>query len=156
MLFRSFDEIFSPVVRFESVRTILAIATLEKWKVESLDVKSAFLYGTLEEELYMEQPQGFKVPGKEHKVLRLQKAIYGLKQAARAWWHELDKSLKALNFNRLYADAGIFVAKHTDGTLVIILTYVDDIISHRTKHNPSCIQEETLYRQMGMLQLRRM
>ena len=103
------------------------IATLEKWKVESLDVKSAFLYGTLDEELYMEQPQGFKVLGKEHKVLRLRKAIYGLKQAARAWWHELDKSLKALDFTRLYANAGIFIAKHTNETLVIILAYVDDI-----------------------------
>ena len=101
---------------------------LEKWKFESLDVKSAFLYGTFDEELYMEQPQGFKVPGKEHKVLRLRKAIYGLKQATHAWWHELDKSLKALDFTCLYADAGIFVAKHADGTLVIILAYVDDII----------------------------
>jgi hypothetical protein len=123
-----FDEIFSPVVWFESVRTILALAALEKWKIEGLDVKSAFLYGTLDEELYMEQPQGFKVLGKEHKVLRLRKAIYGLKQAARAWWHELDKSLKALGFSCLYADAGIFVAKHADGTMVIILAYVDDII----------------------------
>jgi len=76
----------------------------------------------------MEQPQGFKVPGNEHKVLRLKKAIYGLKQAACAWWHELDRSLKALGFSRLYADAGIFVAKHADGTMVIILVYVDDII----------------------------
>jgi len=123
-----FDEIFSPVVRFESVRTIIALAALEKWKIEALDVKSAFLYGTLDEELYMEQPQGFKVPGKEHKVLRLRKAIYGLKQAAHAWWHELDKSLKALGFSHLYADAGIFVAKHADGTMAIILVYVDDII----------------------------
>jgi len=76
----------------------------------------------------MEQPQGFKVPGNEHKVLRLKKAIYGLKQAACAWWHELDQSLKALGFSHLYADAGIFVAKHADGTMVIILAYVDDII----------------------------
>jgi len=123
-----FDEIFSPVVQFESVRTILVLAALEKWKIEGLDVKSAFLYGTLDEELYMEQPQGFKVPGNKHKVLHLKKAIYGLKQAARAWWHELDRSLKALGFSCLYADAGIFIAKHADGTMVIILTYVDDII----------------------------
>ena len=79
----------------------------------------------------MEQPQGFKVPDKEHKVLRLQEAIYGLKQAAHAWWHELDQSLKALDFTRLYADAGIFIAKHTNGTLVIILAYVNDIIVTR-------------------------
>jgi len=68
-----FDEIFSPVVWFESVHTILALAALEKWKIEGLDVKSAFLYGTLDEELYMEQPQGFKVLGNEHKVLRLKR-----------------------------------------------------------------------------------
>ncbi|KDR64931.1 hypothetical protein GALMADRAFT_82511, partial [Galerina marginata CBS 339.88] len=78
-----FDEIFSPVVRFESVRTILALAALENWKVESLDVVTAFLYGKLDEELYMEQPEGFTVPGQPHKVLRLLRAIYGLKQAAR-------------------------------------------------------------------------
>jgi len=76
----------------------------------------------------MEKPQGFKVPGNKHKVLRLKKAIYGLKQVACTWWHELDQSLKALSFSCLYADAGIFVAKHTDRTMVIILTYVDDII----------------------------
>jgi len=56
-----FDEIFSLVVQFKSVHTILALAALEKWKIEGLDVKSTFLYGTLDEELYMEQPQGFKV-----------------------------------------------------------------------------------------------
>jgi len=96
------------------------LAALEKWKIEGLDVKSAFLYGTLDEELYMEQPQGFKVPGNEHKVLRLKKAIYGLKQATCAWWHELNRSLKTLGFSCLYADAGIFVAKHADGTMVSV------------------------------------
>ena len=77
----------------------------------------------------MEQPQGFKVLGEEHKVIRLRKAIYGLKQAARAWWHELDKSLKVFNFTHLYADAGIFVAKHTDGTLVIIQLWTNKVIN---------------------------
>jgi len=82
----------------------------------------------LDKQLYMEQPQGFKVLGKEHKVLHLKKAIYGLKEAACAWWHELDHSLKALGFSCLYANAGIFITKHADGTMVIILVYVDDII----------------------------
>ena len=115
-------------MRFESVRTILALATLEKWGVSALDVKSAFLYGTLDEEIYMEQPDGFVTKDKQRKVLRLKRAIYGLKQAARTWWQELDRSLKDLGFTRLYADAGIFVAKHSDGTVVIMLAYVDDII----------------------------
>jgi hypothetical protein len=76
----------------------------------------------------MEQPEGFVPKDKQHKVLRLRRAIYGLKQAARAWWHELDRSLKDLGFTHLYADAGIFVARHSDGTVVIMLAYVDDII----------------------------
>ena len=64
-----YEQIFSPVVRFETIRTILALAALEKWTVKALDVKSAFLYGPLDEEIYMEQPQGFKIKGKEHLVL---------------------------------------------------------------------------------------
>ena len=76
----------------------------------------------------MEQPHGFILKGKEHLVLRLLRAIYGLKQAARVWWIELDRSLKEFGFKRLYADAGIFVAQHPDGTLIFLLAYIDDII----------------------------
>ncbi|THH27330.1 hypothetical protein EUX98_g6847 [Antrodiella citrinella] len=81
-----FDQIFSPVVRFETVRLVLALATLEDWHVSGVDVKSAYLYGKLDEEIYMEQPEGFKVKGQERKVLRLLRALYGLKQAGLAWW----------------------------------------------------------------------
>jgi hypothetical protein len=84
-----FDEIFSPVVRYETVRTLLATAALENWTILALDVKSVFLYGELDEEIYMEQPQGFKIKGQETKVWRLHRAIYRLKQAARAWWNRL-------------------------------------------------------------------
>ena len=72
-----YDEIFSPVVRFETIRTILALAALEKWIIKALDVVSPFLYGPLYEEIYMEQPAGFVIKGKERKVLRLLRAIYG-------------------------------------------------------------------------------
>jgi len=123
-----YNEIFSPVVRFETICTILALAALEKWTITSLDVKSAFLYGPLTEEIYMDQPDGFTIKGREHQVLRLLKAIYSLKQAAHVWWIELDRSLKEFGFKRLYADAGIFVAQHPDGTLVFLLAYIDDII----------------------------
>ena len=66
-----YDEIFSPVVRFETVRLIFALAALEGWHISALDIKTAFLYGKLDEEIYMEQPEGFKIPGQERKVLRL-------------------------------------------------------------------------------------
>ncbi len=69
---------------------LFALAALENWHMTALDVKTAFLYGQLDEEIYMEQPEGFKVKGQELKVLRLRRAIYGLKQASLAWWKELD------------------------------------------------------------------
>jgi reverse transcriptase-like protein len=93
-----FNDIFSPVVRYESVHLIVALAALLQWHMSSIDVKTAFLYGVLDEELYMEQPQGFKRKGEEHKVLRLKRALYGLKQAALQWWKALDKSMAAMGF----------------------------------------------------------
>ena len=123
-----YDEIFSPVVRFESVRLLLALAALENWHMTALDVKTAFLYGQLDEEIYMEQPEGFKVKGQEFKVLRLRRTLYGLKQASLAWWKELDKSVRKLGFKRLYAHTGIFVSRHKDGTILVMLAYVDDIL----------------------------
>ena len=66
-----YDVIFSPVVRFESVRLILVLAARENWYITGLDVRSAYLYGKLDEEIYMEQPEGFKTRGSEHKVIRL-------------------------------------------------------------------------------------
>ena len=96
-----FDEIFSPVVRYESVRLMIATAALEDWTIQALDVKSAFLYADLDEKIYMEQPEGFKTKGQEHKVMRLRKALYGLKQAALSWWKALEKSMKDFGFKRL-------------------------------------------------------
>ena len=71
-----------PVARYETIRLLLATAALENWDIEALDVKTAFLYGNLDEEIYMQQPEGFIVKGQEHKVYKLKKAIYGLKQAS--------------------------------------------------------------------------
>ena len=76
-----FNETFAPVVRMETIRTVLALAAQLKLQVYQLDVKSAFLNGEIEEEVYVEQPQGYKVQGEEDKVYRLKKALYGLKQA---------------------------------------------------------------------------
>jgi hypothetical protein len=122
-----YDEIFSPVVRFETVRMMIALAALKDWHISGLDVKTAFLYGDLDEELYMEQPEGFKVPGhkNKNKVMRLKKAIYGLKQAALAWWKALDGSMAKIGCTRLVSDSGIFVNK---GKTIVIIVYVDDVL----------------------------
>src|SRR5882757_3888124 len=80
-----YDETFSPVAHFELLRLLLVLAVLEDWEIQQMDVKSAFLNGVLDEEIYMEQPIGFITPGTETKVCCLKKAIYGLKQASRTW-----------------------------------------------------------------------
>jgi transposase InsO family protein len=123
-----YDETFSPVARFESLRLLLALAALEDWEIQQMDVKSAFLNGVLDEEIYMEQPLGFITSGTETKVCRLKKAIYGLKQASRTWNLQFHGFLTGIGFTRTHADAGVYVnhQRKGDGPLIVIL-YVDDI-----------------------------
>ena len=120
-----YDAIFSLVVWFETVQMMLALATLKNWHISALDVKTAFLYGELNEELYMEQPEGFKVKGQEGKVLHLLCTIYGLKQATLAWWKALNKSMGEFGFTCLCSDSGIFVNKDQS---IIVIIYVDDVL----------------------------
>ena len=90
---------------------MLALSLLEDWYIEALEVKTTFLYGKLDEEIYMHQPEGFKVKGQENKVLCLHRALYGLKQAALSWWRELEASMKRLGFGCTTSDAGMFFTK---------------------------------------------
>lgn len=79
-----FDEVFLPMACMETIRMLLALATIRRWPVYHLDVRSAFLNDDIQEDIYLEQPKGFKIAGSEHKVYKLRKALYGLKQAPRA------------------------------------------------------------------------
>src|SRR6266850_2007724 len=123
-----YDETFSPIAHFESLRLLLVLAMLEDWEVHQLDVKLVFLNGVLNEEIYMEQPQGFITTGKETQVCHLKKEIYGLKQASCTWNSNIDAALTELGFKRTVADAGIYVMhqREGDGPLYVIL-YIDDI-----------------------------
>lgn len=85
-----YSEVFAPVARLETVRLIIALASWKNWELWQLDLKSAFLNGSLEEEVYITQPPGFEIKGSENKVLKLRKALYGLKQAPRAWNKRID------------------------------------------------------------------
>ena len=85
-----FEETFSPVAQFEIVRLVLALATQSQWLVYQFDVKSAFLNGGLQEEVYVAQPEGFINKGDETKVYKLKNELYGLKQAPRAWYSKID------------------------------------------------------------------
>ena len=104
-----FNEVFAPVARLESVRLLLAHATSEGWPVHHMDVKSSFLNGELQEEVYVEQPPGFVLKGHEHKVLHLTKAPYGLRQAPRACYSKLDASLLKLGFSRSTSEHAVYL-----------------------------------------------
>jgi len=98
------------------------------WVAYGLNVHNAYLHGELEEEIYMEQPEGFRVPEKEDFVLHLGGALYGLKQAGLAWWRALKQSMEELGFTSLSSDAGVFIYRSKDGSFVITIVYVDDAI----------------------------
>jgi hypothetical protein len=122
-----YDQIFSLVIRFETVRCMFALTALQGWHISGLDVRSTYLYGKLDEELYMEFPEGFMPTHMKGKVLRLLCAIYGLKQAGLAWWRALDKSMQELGFERLKSDAGLFVYKRGKDVVLTII-YVDNTL----------------------------
>ena len=114
----------------DRVRTVLAnIATQNKWSVYQMDVKSAFLNGYLDEEVYVEQPQGYEVPGQEHKVYRLKKALYGLKQAPRAWYSRIYSYLIENGFHRSESEPTLYTKVNEQGNMLIFFLYVDDLIS---------------------------
>ncbi|KAF0932405.1 hypothetical protein E2562_010320 [Oryza meyeriana var. granulata] len=105
----------------ESVRLLLAVTAHAGWGVHHMDVKSAFLNGELAEEVYVQQPPGFAVDGQEHKVYRLRKALYGLRQAPRAWNAKLDDSLMSLGFQRSITEHAVYTPH--DSVVVIVHIY---------------------------------
>ena len=123
-----FEEIFSPMVKMSSIRVALGLAARLKLEVEQLDVKIAFLHGDLEEEIYMQQPEGFEVKGKENLVCKLKKSLYGLKQAPRQWYKKFDSFMMSHGYNRTSADHCVFTRKFSDDDFIILLLYVDDML----------------------------
>ena len=123
-----FDEIFAPVVKMTSIRMVLSIAASMNLEVEQLDVKTAFLHGDLEEEIYMQQPRGFEKRGKEHLVCRLKKSLYGLKQAPRQWYRKFDSFMTDQGYHKTQADHFVFVKKFEGGDFLILLLYVDEML----------------------------
>ena len=122
-----FDETFAPVARLESIRLLLGVACILKFKLFQMDVKSAFLNGYLHEEVYLEQPKGFIDPSFPDHVYKLKKALYGLKQAPKAWYERLTKLLINQGYKKGGTDKTLFV-KEVKGRLMIAQIYVDDIV----------------------------
>lgn len=122
-----YDETFCPVVRQESFRMILALAVQFGLKIHQIDVSTAFLNGTLNEEVFMKQPEGFELEGKQHLVCKLKKSLYGLKQSPRCWNLALDTKLKDVGFCQSVNDPCVYY-KNKCGEMVYVGVYVDDII----------------------------
>ncbi|RVW89466.1 Retrovirus-related Pol polyprotein from transposon TNT 1-94 [Vitis vinifera] len=122
-----YTEIFSPVVKMSTIRLVLGMVAAENLHLEQLDVKTAFLHGDLEEDLYMIQPEGFIVQGQENLVCKLRKSLYGLKQAPRQWYKKFDNFMHRIGFKRCEADHCCYV-KSFDNSYIILLLYVDDML----------------------------
>jgi hypothetical protein len=117
---------YAPVVKLASIRILLAIAAIYGLEIHQMDVVTAFLAGELEEEIYMEQPEGFKVGTEdEDLVCRLRKSIYGLKQAPRVWNQKIRRFLKSIGFEQTYSDPCVYINKTTE---IILAMWVDDLI----------------------------
>ena len=121
-----YDETFSPVIRFESFRTLVAIAVQKGLKLHQLHITAAFLNGHLEEEVFMKQPEGFVEEGKEHLVCKLKQSLYGLKQSPRCWNYTLDAHLKSMGYVQSTSDPCIYTS--AEGETSIIGVYVDDFV----------------------------
>ncbi|GJS86547.1 putative ribonuclease H-like domain-containing protein [Tanacetum coccineum] len=122
-----YDEVFAPVARIEAIRLFLAFASYMGFMVYQMDVKSAFLYGEIEEEVYVTQPKGFEDPHFPKHVYRVVKALYGLHQAPRAWYARLSTFLLKHNYRRGTIDKTLFIKKNSRD-IILVQVYVDDII----------------------------
>jgi hypothetical protein len=121
-----YEERFAPMARYTLIRTIIALVAKMKWKLYQMDVKTTFLNGVIEKEVYIEQPQGFEVEDSKSHVCRLKKDLYGLKQAPRAWYGHIDSFLMSSGFTKSKADSNLYF-KIMDNEPVILLLYVDDL-----------------------------
>ncbi|GJS13262.1 retrovirus-related pol polyprotein from transposon TNT 1-94 [Tanacetum coccineum] len=129
-----FKESFAPVARIEAIRIFIANAATKNMIIYQMDVKTAFLNGDLQEEVFVSQPEGFEDQDNPTHVYRLKKALYGLKQAPRAWYDTLSKFLMANNFFKGAVDPTLFTRK-SGKHILLVQIYVDDIIFASTDHN---------------------
>nr|GEZ50654.1 retrovirus-related Pol polyprotein from transposon TNT 1-94 [Tanacetum cinerariifolium] len=122
-----YDEVFAPIARIEAIRLFLAYASFMGFIVYQMDVKSAFLYGTIDEEVCVMQPPGFQDPEFPERVYKVEKAMYGLHQAPRAWYGTLSKYFLTNGFQRGTIDQTLFIQRQR-GDFILVQVYVDDII----------------------------
>ncbi|GJW95283.1 putative ribonuclease H-like domain-containing protein [Tanacetum coccineum] len=137
-----YEEVFSPVARIEEIWLFLAYALFKDFVVYQIDVKSAFLYSKIEEEVYVCQPPGFEDPDFPDRVYKVEKTLYGLHQAPRAWYETLSTYLLDNGFQRGKIDKNLFI-RRDKGDILLVQVYVDDIIFSSTKKS-LCIEFEKM------------
>ncbi|GJS01191.1 putative ribonuclease H-like domain-containing protein [Tanacetum coccineum] len=137
-----YDEVFAPVARIEAIRLFLAYASFKDFFVYQMDVMSAFLYGKIKEEVYICKPPGFEDPEFPNKVYKVEKELYGLHQAPRAWYETLSTYLLDNGFQRGQIDKTLFI-KRVKGDILLVQVYVDDIIFGSTR-NEMCTEFEKM------------
>ncbi|GJW28823.1 putative ribonuclease H-like domain-containing protein [Tanacetum coccineum] len=137
-----YDEVFAPVARIEAIRLFLAFASYMGFMVFQMDVKSAFLYGEIDEEVYVTQPKRVEDPFYPKHVYRVVKALYGLHQAPRAWYARLSTFLLKHNYRRGTIDKTLFIKKNSRD-IILVQVYVDDIIFGST-NTAWCTEFEVL------------
>jgi hypothetical protein len=128
-----FFDTYSPVTRITSIKLLIAIAAIHNLEIHQMDVKTAFLNGELEEEIYMEQPEGFVSPNQKHKVCKFVKPLYELKQAPKQWHQKFDKTMLSNGFKINECDKFVYI-KHTPYAYVIVCLYVDDMLIMGNSH----------------------
>ncbi|GJY94028.1 putative ribonuclease H-like domain-containing protein [Tanacetum coccineum] len=144
-----YDEVFAPVARIEAIRLFLAYASFMNFVVYQMDVKSAFLYGKIKEEVYVYQPLGFEDPEFPDRVYKVEKALYGLHQAPRAWYETLSTYLLENGFQRGIIDKTLFIKK-VKGDILLVQIYVDDIIFGSTKKELCTEFEKLMHKKFQM------
>ena len=122
-----FCDIFSLVAKVTSIRLLLYVVVAFDFEVELMDVKTSFLHGDLEEEIYMKQPEGFAVKGNKELVCRLKNSLYGLKQSPRMWYQKFDTFIRGLGFTRSKVDHCVHFKLICDRVIYLVL-YVDDML----------------------------
>ncbi|GJV49346.1 putative ribonuclease H-like domain-containing protein [Tanacetum coccineum] len=144
-----YDEVFAHVARIEAIRLFLAFASYMGFTVYQMDVKSIFLYGTIEEEVYVHQPLGFVDPAHPNKIYKVIKALYGLHQAPRAWYETLSSFLMENGFRRGTIDKTLFIKKKKSD-IMLVQVYVDDIIFGSTKQSMCTEFEDCIHKRFQM------
>ena len=117
-----YEQNFAPVSRYTSIKSVLALAAVMKWKIHQIDVKTGFLNDVVEEEVYVEEPLGFETCDKENHVCKLKKEMYGLKKEHRTWYNRIDSFLTSLGFTKSKADSNLYYNVE-EGNPIILLLY---------------------------------